>query len=101
MTLEGLATSLGSSAPRYGRSLATAAFRRDGAQLSCKPRGEVERPSIDKPIHDLIQTMARANSLWRAPRIHGELLKIGIKIFERTGSRLLRTVKRAPAQSWK
>ncbi len=59
------------------------------------------RPSIGKPIRDLIQTMARANSLWRAPRIHGELLKLGIKISERTVSRILRTVKRPPSQSWK
>jgi hypothetical protein len=48
-----------------------------------------------------IQTMARANSLWRAPRIHGELLKLGIKISERTVSRILRRVKRPPSQSWK
>ena len=76
-------------------------FRRYWAQLSCKPRRKVGRPSIGKPIRDLIQTMARANSLWRAPRIHGELLKLGIKISERTVSRILRTVKRPPSQSWK
>ena len=50
-------------------------FRRYWAQLSCKPRRKVGRPSIGKPIRNLIQNMARANSLWRAPRIHGELLK--------------------------
>src|ERR1019366_2332332 len=76
-------------------------FRRYWAQLSCKPRRKVGRPSIGKPIRSLIQTMARANSLWRAPRIHGELLKRGIKISERTVSRILRTVKRLPSQSWK
>ena len=76
-------------------------FRRYWAQLSCKPRRKVGRPSIGKPIRNLIQTMARANSLWRAPRIHGELLKLGIKISERTVSRILRTVKRPPSQTWK
>jgi putative transposase len=76
-------------------------FRRYWAQRSCKPRRKVGRPSIGEPIRDLIQTMARANSLWRAPRIHGELLKLGIKISERTVSRILRTVKRPPSQSWK
>ena len=45
------------------------------------------RPSIGKPIRNLIQTMARTNALWRAPRIHGELLKLGIKISERTVGR--------------
>jgi transposase len=76
-------------------------FRKYWAQLSCKPRRTVGRPSIGKPIRSLIQTMARANSLWQAPRIHGELLKLGIKISERTVSRILRTVKRPPSQNWK
>ena len=45
--------------------------------------------------------MATENPLWRAPRIHGELLKLGIAISERTVSRILRTVKRSPSQTWK
>jgi putative transposase len=40
-------------------------------------------------------------SLWRAPRIHGELLKLGIEVSERTVSRVLRTVERPPSQTWK
>jgi putative transposase len=39
--------------------------------------------------------------LWRAPRIHGELPKVGIEVSERTVSRILRTVKRPPSQTWK
>jgi transposase InsO family protein len=39
--------------------------------------------------------------LWRAPRIHGELQKLGIEVSERTVSRLLRTIRRPPAQTWK
>lgn len=45
--------------------------------------------------------MALANPLWRAPRIHGELQKLGIEVSERTVSRVLRTTKRPPSQSWK
>lgn len=45
--------------------------------------------------------MAIANPLWRAPRIHGELQKLGINVSERTVSRLLRDVKRPPSQTWK
>ena len=45
--------------------------------------------------------MARLNALWRAPRIHGELLKLGIDVAERTVSRILRTIKRPPSQTWK
>jgi hypothetical protein len=45
--------------------------------------------------------MAYASPLWRAPRIHGELRKLGIEVSERTVSRVLRTVKRPPSQTWK
>jgi putative transposase len=45
--------------------------------------------------------MALANALWRAPRIHGELLKLGIEVSERTVSRILRTIERPPSQTWK
>jgi putative transposase len=76
-------------------------FRRYWAQLSGKPNGKVGRPSIGKFVRNLIQTMVRANPLWRAPRIHGELLKLGIRVSERTVSRILRTVPRPPSQSWK
>jgi hypothetical protein len=47
----------------------------------------------------LIQAIATENPLWRAPRIHGELLKLGIPISERTVSRILLTVKRLPSQT--
>jgi hypothetical protein len=49
----------------------------------------------------LIRTLAQANPLWRAPRIHGELKKLGIEVSERTVSRILQTVKRPPSQTWK
>jgi transposase InsO family protein len=45
--------------------------------------------------------LAEANPLWRAPRIHGELLKLGIAVSERTVSRVLQTVKRPPSQTWR
>jgi hypothetical protein len=45
--------------------------------------------------------MAVANPLWGAPRIHGELLKLGIPISERTVSRLLPRKRRPPSQTWK
>jgi transposase InsO family protein len=49
----------------------------------------------------LIEEMAAANPLWRAPRIHGELKMLGIQISERTVSRLLRKWPRRPSQTWK
>lgn len=38
------------------------------------------RPPIDKELQDLISEMVRENSGWGAPRIHGELLKLGFDI---------------------
>src|SRR5207244_5969637 len=42
-----------------------------------------------------------ANPLWGAPRIHGELQKLGIQVSERTVSRLLRRPRRPPSQTWR
>jgi putative transposase len=43
-------------------------------------RGKPGRPTVSKAIRDLIRTMSRENPYWGAPRIHGELLKLGIDI---------------------
>jgi transposase InsO family protein len=75
-------------------------FRRYWANLS-KRSGRPGRPPISLQVRTLIRTMAQANPLWRAPRIHGELRKLGIQVSERTVSRILRTVKRPPSQTWK
>ncbi len=45
--------------------------------------------------------MAAANPLWGAPRIHGELGKLGVAVSERTVSRLLRRPRRPPSQTWR
>jgi transposase InsO family protein len=49
----------------------------------------------------LVRKMAEANPLWGAPRIHGELLKLGIEISERTVSRLRPRRQKPPSQTWK
>ena len=76
-------------------------FREYWAQLSSGSGRKLGRPPISKQIRELIQTMTRANCLWRAPRIHGELIELGIKVSERTVSRILRTIPRPPSQTWK
>ena len=48
----------------------------------------------------LIRTMSRENPLWGAPRIHGELLKLGIDIGETSVSKYLVRRRRPPSQTW-
>ena len=59
------------------------------------------RPRVAREVRVLIRTMKQANPLWGAPRIHGELLKLGFEISERTISRLLAKTRQPPSQSWR
>jgi len=61
----------------------------------------VGRPSVSSEMIALIKQMAQANPLWGAPRLHGELLKLGIEVSERTVSRLLPKGRRPPSQTWR
>jgi transposase InsO family protein len=68
----------------------------------CKSRQQGRgRPSTSKELRDLIRRMATENLGWGAPRIHGELLKLGIHISERTVSRLMPRRHKAPSQTWR
>jgi hypothetical protein len=58
------------------------------------------RPRTAAAIRALVVKMGAANPLWGAPRIHGELRKLGIEVSERTVSRLLRQRRRPPSQTW-
>jgi putative transposase len=59
------------------------------------------RPNTSVAIRTLVNQMAAANPLWGAPRIHGELGKVGVNVSERTVSRLLRRSRRPPSQTWR
>lgn len=61
--------------------------------------GEKGRPELDSKTRLLIQRMSQANPLWGAPRIHGELLKIGIEVSETTVSKYLIRGRKPPSQS--
>jgi transposase InsO family protein len=52
-------------------------------------------------VRRLIREIADANSLWGAPRIHGELLKLGFDVSERTVSRLMPRRRIPPSQTWR
>ena len=58
-------------------------FRQYWAQLSNRSGG-TGRPPVSSQIRTLIRTLPEANPLWRAPRIHGELKKLGIEVSGRT-----------------
>src|SRR3989441_7092239 len=74
-------------------------FREYWTNLSGRPTGG--RPPVNAQIKALITSLATANPLWGAPRIHGELLKIGIDVAERTVSRLLPKPRIPPSQTWR
>jgi hypothetical protein len=59
-------------------------FREYWTKLSGRPA--VGRPPVNAQIKALVTQMAAANPLWGAPRIHGELLKLGSVVAERTVS---------------
>jgi transposase InsO family protein len=65
-----------------------------------RPRGG--RPKITEQIRVLIRRLAQENQDWGAPKIHGELLKLGFVVSERTVARYLRGIRRRgdPAKSW-
>ena len=64
-----------------------------------RPRGG--RPLVGADVRRLIREMAVANALWGAPRIHGELLKLGFAVSERTVSRLMPRRETPPSQTWR
>jgi transposase InsO family protein len=59
------------------------------------------RPRIDAEVRALIRRMSRENPLWGAPRIHGELLMLGIEVAESTVGRYMVRRRRPPSQGWK
>src|SRR5258708_4493927 len=66
-----------------------------------KSRRRGGRPKIDRQIRDLIRRMSRENPLWGAPRIHGELLMLGIEVAQSTVARYMTKRQGPPSQSWK
>jgi Integrase core domain len=64
-----------------------------------RPRGG--RPKTPADIRQLIRDMTIANPLWGAPRIHGELLKLGIDVGQTTVAKYMARRRRPPSQGWK
>jgi hypothetical protein len=78
-------------------------WHRKGFKLywTSKSRNRGGRPPIDREIRALIRRVASENPTWGAPRIHGELLKLGFEVGEATVSRTMRRRRKPPSQSWR
>jgi hypothetical protein len=59
------------------------------------------RPKLSADIKKLIYDISLANPLWGAPRIHGELLKLGIDVGQTTVGKCMARNRRPPSQGWK
>ena len=59
------------------------------------------RPKVERELRGLIRRMSSENPLWGAPRIHGELLMLGLEVAQSTVSKYMVRGRRPPSQSWK
>ncbi len=79
------------------------AWHRQGFRLfwTWKSRRRTGRPTVPPDVRALIRTMSEANPLWGAPRLHGELLKLGIDIGETSVSKYMARHRKPPSQTWR
>ena len=66
-----------------------------------KSRPRRGRPKVSLEIRQLIREMSLANPLWGAPRIHGELLKLGIDVGQTSVAKYMVKHRRPPSQGWR
>ena len=66
-----------------------------------KSRRRAGRPSVPPEIRRPIREMSIANPLWGAPRIHGELLKLGIDVGQTSVAKYMARRRRPPSQGWR
>jgi transposase InsO family protein len=80
------------------------AWQRKGFRLFWTWRihhGKPGRPKVPQEVRDLIRMLSRSNPRWGAPRIHGELLKLGIAITEPTVAKYMVRHRKPPSQTWR
>jgi hypothetical protein len=78
-------------------------WHRKGFKLywTWKSRHRGGRPRIDAELRTLIRRMAREDPTWGAPRIHGELLMLGLQVAQATVSRYMPRLRKPPSQRWR
>ena len=76
-------------------------WHRQGFRLYWRWRSRSGRPSVDREVSKLIREMSSANPLWGAPRIHGELLKLGIETSQATVAKYMVRRRDTPSPTWR
>jgi hypothetical protein len=76
-------------------------WHHQGFRLFWRWRSRSGRPSVDGETRDLIRQMNAANPLWGAPRIHGELLKLGIEIGQTSVAKYMARRRGPPSKAGK
>jgi len=79
-------------------------WHRSGFRLYWRWRsrlGRRGRPAVDYDVRILICRMSQANPLWGAPRIHGELLKLGIRIGQTAVAKYMVRRSKSPSPTWR
>ena len=79
------------------------AWHRQGFRLfwTWRSRQRTGRPSTPTGVRAVIRTMAQTNPLWGAPRIHGELLKLGFDVCQATVAKYLGPRAKPQSQTWR
>src|ERR1035437_4747476 len=76
-------------------------WHRQGFRLFWRWRSRSGPPSVEREIRDLIRQMSSANPLWGTPRIHGELLKLGIEVSQTTVAKYMVRRRGVPSSTWR
>jgi hypothetical protein len=80
-------------------------LRWHGAGFRCywrwKSLGRGGRPQIETELRALVRQMSTENQLWGAPRIHGELLKLGFSVAQSTVATYMVKRRGSPSQGWR
>jgi putative transposase len=79
------------------------AWHRQGLRLwwTWKSRRRIGRPRVPADVRALIRNMSQANPLWGAPRIHGELLKLGLEVCQASVAEYMMRRDKPPSQTWR
>jgi transposase InsO family protein len=79
------------------------AWHRRGFRIfwTWKSRRRTGRPAVRSDVRALIRTMSQANPLWGAPRIHGEIRKLGIDVCQATVATYMVRRRHPPPQTWR